>query len=83
MGSSKNKSKKTLEGLEFESALIKLEEVVEKLEAETVSLEESLALFEEGIRLAELCRKKLTAAELRMQELVMKAGGTIDLKPLE
>ena len=69
--------------LQFEDALKRLEEVVGNLEAESVSLEESLALFEEGIRLAELCRSKLAAAELRMLELAEKGGGEIGEKPIE
>ena len=86
MPDSKNRSKKSTDTslpVEFEDALKRLEEVVEKLEGETVSLEDSLALFEEGIRLADHCRKKLAAVELRMHELVEEAGGEIRLKPLE
>ena len=59
------------EEMSFEEALIKLEEAVTQLEqGETLTLDESLQAFEEGIRLTRLCREKLDAAELRVQQLV-------------
>ena len=59
------------EEMSFEEALIKLEEVVSQLEqGDVLTLDESLQAFEEGIRLTRLCREKLDAAELRVQQLV-------------
>ena len=59
------------EEISFEEALVKLEETVAQLEqGETLTLDESLQAFEEGIRLTRLCREKLDAAELRVQQLV-------------
>ena len=59
------------EEMSFEEALVKLEEAVAQLEqGETLTLDESLQAFEEGIRLTRLCREKLDAAELRVQQLI-------------
>lgn len=57
------------EELDFETAIERLEVTVRKLEGDAVSLEESLALFEEGVRLSRSCALKLEEAELRVQRL--------------
>ena len=53
----------------FEDALSKLEKVVSQLEKGDISLEDSLKLFEEGIRLSRLCNQKLDEAEKRVWKL--------------
>ncbi|MEM9861057.1 MAG: exodeoxyribonuclease VII small subunit [Myxococcota bacterium] len=58
----------------FEAVLRGLEGVVERLEGGDLSLEDSLAAFEEGIRLARLGTERLDAAERRVEELL--ADGT-------
>jgi exodeoxyribonuclease VII small subunit len=57
------------EEVKFEDALARLEEIVQSLESGNLSLEESLALYEEGMRLSSICSKKLSEAELRIQVL--------------
>jgi exodeoxyribonuclease VII small subunit len=54
----------------FEESLTALEAVVERLERGELSLEESVRLFEEGVKLSEACKKDLEAAEGRIQVLV-------------
>ncbi|RME32873.1 MAG: exodeoxyribonuclease VII small subunit [Thermoflexia bacterium] len=54
----------------FEEAFAELEEVVRRLEAGGLSLEESLALYERGRLLAAYCSQKLDEAELRVQQLL-------------
>lgn len=71
------------EELAFEEALARLEEVVRRLESGDVTLEESLRLFEEGVRLSRLCAARLDAAEGRMRALVEEADGTIKAVPFE
>ena len=72
------------EEMSFEEALIKLEEAVAQLEqAETLTLDESLEAFEEGIRLTRLCREKLDAAELRVQQLVEVDEDVFEMAPFE
>lgn len=59
----------TPEELNFEEALAELEGIVARLEAGDLTLEESLALFERGQQLAELCSKQLEDATLRVEQL--------------
>lgn len=56
--------------LSFEQALVRLEEIVKKLEAGEGSLEEAMSLFEEGSRLAGECSAMLDAAELKVTRLI-------------
>jgi len=63
----------------FEDALSKLEKIVSKLEEGDIPLEESLKLFEEGIRLSKFCNQKLDEAEKRVEILLKNKQG--DLKP--
>lgn len=53
----------------FEEALARLEEIVEKLESENISLEESVSLYEEGIKLSKKCSQTLEDAELRIEKV--------------
>jgi exodeoxyribonuclease VII small subunit len=55
---------------DFEKQLRALESVVERLEHGDLSLEESVQLFEEGIKLSDACKKELEAAEGKIQLLV-------------
>lgn len=57
------------EGLSYEAAFQKLQEVVQTLEGDACSLEQSLALFEQGQALARYCAELLDAAELQVQYL--------------
>jgi exodeoxyribonuclease VII small subunit len=54
----------------FEQAVQKLGEIVEKLESGDLPLEESLALFEQGIRLSRDAQARLDAAEKRVEQLL-------------
>lgn len=67
----------------FEEALEELERVVERLESGELSLEESLAAFEEGVRLVKFCNLKLTEVERKIELLVKDKEGKLQLKPLE
>ena len=51
----------------FETAIQKLSAIVEKLESGSLSLEESLKLFEEGTALSAHCYRKLEQAELKIE----------------
>jgi exodeoxyribonuclease VII small subunit len=63
----------------FEAALQKLETIVQRLEKGELTLEESLALYEEGIRLSRLCHNKLEEAEGKIELLVKDARGDVIL----
>jgi len=66
----------------FEEALGKLEEIVKRMESGDMSLEESLRAFEEGIKLARLCSRKLDEAERRV-EFLLKQGEDLIVKPFQ
>jgi exodeoxyribonuclease VII small subunit len=66
---------------DFERKLTDLETVVERLEQGDLSLEESVRLFEEGMKLSESCKQELEAAEGRIQVLMEQGGGR--MKPRE
>jgi exodeoxyribonuclease VII small subunit len=59
----------------FEEQLTALESVVERLEQGELSLEESVRLFEEGMKLSDACKKELEAAEGKIQMLVDRGRG--------
>jgi exodeoxyribonuclease VII small subunit len=63
----------------FEAALQKLETIDQRLEKGELTLEESLALYEEGIRLSRLCHGKLEEAEGKIELLVKDARGDVVL----
>ncbi len=65
----------------FEDSLKKLEEVVKRLEAGDLPLDESLKLFEEGIRLSRLCTKQLEEAERKVEVLLKGEGGEFERRP--
>ncbi len=60
----------------FETALKKLEDVVKRLEGGELSLDESIKAFEEGVKLAGFCSRKLDEAEQRVELLVKQKNGT-------
>ena len=72
-----DKQKKMAKRMSFEQALGKLEELVEQIESGEVGLEESIARYEEGIKLIKQCRAILDAAEKRIQLLAKGEGGQL------
>lgn len=81
--STKNAGGNPGEGMPFEEALKKLEGIVEAMESDELPLESLLAKYEEGSRLAKICREKLSEAELKIQQLEKNAAGELRLKSLE
>jgi len=73
-----------IETLAFDDALAALQRTVAELESGGLPLERSIALYERGVALHERCAKLLAEAELKVQQLVSRAGGalaTIDVVP--
>ena len=62
---------------EFEIALKRLEEIVASLEGENESLENSMKLFEEGVKLTESLRNHLKSAEQRIKVLMKDTEGNL------
>jgi len=67
----------------FEQSLTDLEEIVAKLEAGDLPLEDSLKLFEEGIRLSRTCRDRITQAERRIEVLMRETNGRLTPREIE
>ncbi|MEW6439941.1 MAG: exodeoxyribonuclease VII small subunit [bacterium] len=67
----------------FERSLKSLEEIVQRLESGELDLEESLQLFEEGVRLIRVCTGGLEEAEKRIEVLMRSAEGGIVTQPGE
>jgi exodeoxyribonuclease VII small subunit len=67
----------------FESSLEALEEIVRKLEHGDLALEESLELFEQGIRLSRECQERLSQAERRIEVLMRDQQGRPVVAPFE
>ncbi|MCB0349140.1 MAG: exodeoxyribonuclease VII small subunit [Bdellovibrionales bacterium] len=61
----------------FEKKLKRLEEIVEKMEEGEISLDESLKLFEEGVKLSRECGKELTDAEQKVKILLSADDGKV------
>ncbi len=67
----------------FEESLNELERIVKQLENGDLPLEESLKLFEQGIKLSRLCKERLTAAERRIEVLIKDGRGDLNIAALE
>ncbi|MGE5560108.1 MAG: exodeoxyribonuclease VII small subunit [Chloroflexota bacterium] len=66
----------------FEQALQRLEAIVARLESGELTLDESLALFEEGVRLSRVCSARLADAEQKIERLIERSDGTVATEPL-
>jgi len=69
--------------LNFEKALAELEGIVEKLEKGGLSLNESLALFEKGVKLAKFLREELGKAEKKVEILLKDEKGAVRTEPFD
>ena len=67
----------------FEAALSRLEEIVSSLESGELALEQSLKLFEEGVKLARICNARLEEAERKVEVLLKDKNGKMTAKPFE
>lgn len=60
----------TTDNQSFETMMHELEEIVKQLDNDTISLEESLALYQKGIALSKACEKTLKEAENKVSKLI-------------
>jgi exodeoxyribonuclease VII small subunit len=65
----------------FEVSLKKLEEIVKRLETGSLSLEDSLKAFEEGVKLSAFCSGRLDDAERRVEILLKQKDGSLKPEP--
>jgi exodeoxyribonuclease VII small subunit len=68
---------------EFEKAFQQLEKIVQRLEGEELPLDESLGLFEEGIRLSRFCHQRLEEVEKKIELILADAKGQPVTQPFE
>ncbi len=69
--------------VKFEEALEKLETIAGQLESGDLPLEESLAKYEEGVKLVRICQKKLGEAKKKIEILIKTKDGKVKLEPFE
>ncbi len=72
-----------VEELSFEEAFKELEDTVHQLEGGGLTLDESIALFERGMKLAGHCGQRLDDAELKVSLLVPSDEGGYELMPFD
>ena len=63
--------------LKFEDGLKRLEEIVAKLESGNLSLDDSLKLFEEGVKLVRFCNERLAEAQQKVELLTKDQAGNV------
>jgi len=78
MNEEKEVKKENPEEVTFEAAIARLEEIVHSLESGSAPLDESLALFEEGVSLVKLCNARLDTAEQKVKLLTFNPDGTAE-----
>ncbi|MDB6116081.1 MAG: xseB [Lacunisphaera sp.] len=69
--------------LSFETALAKLETIVDSMESGEVPLAELLAKYEEGSKLLKVCESRLKDAELKIEKLKKAKDGSAAFEPFE
>jgi exodeoxyribonuclease VII small subunit len=67
----------------FEKNLERLDSIVRQLEDAELPLEKALQLYEEGMKLSEVCHRQLEEAEGRVEILMKKAGGKVVAEPFD
>jgi exodeoxyribonuclease VII small subunit len=72
-----------VEEIPFEEALRQLEAIVAKLETGSLLLDEALQAFEEGVRLARICSKRLEEGEKKISVLLRSENGELVEGPFE
>lgn len=72
-----------IDALSFEQALAELERIVGQLESGQAPLEQSIELYERGALLKAHCEKRLEAARLRVEKIVVGSNGQAGAEPAE
>ncbi len=67
----------------FETALAELEQIVARLESGQAPLEDSIQMYERGALLKAHCEARLAAARLRVEKIIVGAGGAPSVEPAE
>ena len=67
----------------FEKNLERLDSIVQQLEDAELPLEKAIQLYEEGMKLSEVCQQQLDEAQGRVEILMKKSGGKVAAEPFE
>ena len=67
----------------FEESMRALDEAVSKLESGSLTLDESLATFEEAVKLIKVCNEKINSAEQKVKMLIQNADGSVTDAPFD
>ena len=70
-----------ISSMSFEDALAELEQIVRRLEAGQVKLDEAILSYELGALLKQHCERKLNEAQQRVERIVIGANGAISTEP--
>ena len=79
----KSKPEALVAPLNFESAMQRLEEIVEEMESGKMPLEDLIARYEEGMKLVKICQERLTSAEQRIEIITRNSAGKAMVKDFE
>jgi exodeoxyribonuclease VII small subunit len=80
MASTKSINKKSKVQLDsFEHSIKRLEQIVENLEQGSIPLEDSIRMYEEGVKISKDCLKRLHDAELKIKRLTKDINGNFEL----
>ena len=83
MSSSKKKKPSFDSPKSFEDASSRLEKIVGTLEDGDLTLEDAIALYEEGVKLFKFTQDQLHSAQKKIEELTITEDGTLSMKPLD
>jgi len=72
-----------IEKLSFEEALAELDKIVATLESGKAPLEESIDVYERGMKLKQHCEKKLNDAQEKIEKITIKPDGTVATEPFD
>ena len=79
----KNKPEASVAPLNFESAMQRLEEIVEEMESGKMPLEDLIVRYEEGMKLVKICQERLVSAEQRIEIITRNSAGKAMVKDFE
>ena len=79
----KNKPETSVPPLNFESAMQRLEEIVEEMESGKMPLEDLIVRYEEGMKLVKVCQERLASAEQRIEIITRNNAGQPIVKDFE
>ena len=71
-----------LQGLSFEDALLKLENIVRELESGRIKLDDAVTAYEQAVKLKQFGEHKLQAAQLKIEKIEIAPDGEIKTAPL-